>query len=294
MQVPVYPDDIKTHSFKRLAKTLQKKWPGLQPIQLSAAQELLAKGLGYLSFHDLMKKVENPPTNPEIPALAVIQIRISEATREKLNDDDVSPEAIASFASNLPFYVLSAYYSQAQATHAPQPKLNTTKSLLSSRQLETLVGHVKKQGGLRDNALMDFIVAGARSNQFLRLQRKHLTISATSLIVKTSHFAWTFPIQSSISRLASQRGADPAAFLFPSKDSNSRSMSSSEFNKLYKTWLKGCHLDARITPHSARLAIIKSVIENKSLDKDKIKRMIGHTLPPSILAIYKSVGINDA
>lgn len=106
MQVPVYPDDIKRHSFKRLAKTFQKKWPGNQRIRLSAAQEMLARGLGYLSYHALMKEAEVPPIHPVVPDLAVIQLRLTEAAQAELNHEDVSPSAISSFASDLPFYLV--------------------------------------------------------------------------------------------------------------------------------------------------------------------------------------------
>ncbi|MCC9009426.1 hypothetical protein [Pseudomonas putida] len=201
MQVPVYPHDIKRHSFKRLAKTFQKKWPGKQCIRLSAAQEVLARGLGYLSYHALMKEAE-----------------------------------------------VSAYRSPMQSTCAPAPKKHATKITLSSQQLDTLVGHVKARGSLRDNALMEAMVTGARSYDFLGLQKKHLTLTQSSLTVETNDFYWTFCVPSAIALLASQHGADPEEFLFPSKNSKSRPMSGSELNKLYKTWLEGCNLDSSSTP----------------------------------------------
>ncbi|WP_027906849.1 tyrosine-type recombinase/integrase [Pseudomonas taiwanensis] len=294
MQIPVYPDDIKRHSFKRLAKAFQKKWPGNQSIQLSLAQEVLARGLGYLSYHNLMKEAEKPPIHPVVPNLAVIQLRLSEVAQAELNHEDVPPSAISSFVSDLPFYVLSAYSNPTQLTRAPASKVRTKKIILSSRQLEILVKHVKSQGSLRDNALMDFVVTGARSHVFLKLQKKHLTLTPSSLTVETNDFTWTLPVPSAIALLASQHGADPEKFLFPSKNSESSPMSSNEFNKLYKTWLKGCYLDSYITSHSARLAIVKSAIADKTLDPNNIKRLMRHALPPMTLAIYKSLGIKDA
>ncbi len=48
MRVPVYPEDLLPQAaFKRLAKLIQKRWPGQSPVQLSFARETLSKGLGY-------------------------------------------------------------------------------------------------------------------------------------------------------------------------------------------------------------------------------------------------------
>ena len=56
MRVPVYPEDLLPQAaFKRLAKIIQKRWPGQSPVQLSFARETLSKGLGYANWTSPMK-----------------------------------------------------------------------------------------------------------------------------------------------------------------------------------------------------------------------------------------------
>jgi len=69
MRVPVYPEDLLPQAaVKRLAKLIQKRWPGQSPVQLSFARETLSKGLGYANYHDLMKKSVIWPRDAETPA----------------------------------------------------------------------------------------------------------------------------------------------------------------------------------------------------------------------------------
>ncbi|WP_158177969.1 hypothetical protein [Pseudomonas viridiflava] len=48
MRTPIFPSDLLADKgFKLIAKKLMKRWPGSKPIGLSAAREMLARGLGY-------------------------------------------------------------------------------------------------------------------------------------------------------------------------------------------------------------------------------------------------------
>lgn len=297
MQVPVYPDDIKGHSFKRLAKAFQKNWPGTQPLQLSLAQELLAKGLGYQSFHDVMKKAENSPCNPAVPIRADVQFSISEAIKAELDHGDVSPEAIVSFVSKLPLYVLSAYHIPAQSRRAPVSNISirkTPKLKLSSRELKTLVEYVASQGSLRDKALMEFIVAGARSHEFLGLRKKHISLSPEHLIAKKNEFVRALPLRSTLAMIGSCSEYNREDFLFPSSENNSKPMSSREFGTVFKAWIKACNLDSTATPHSARVSVIMSIMEDSSFNPSELKKLMSHMHSPALVSYYTSFEANGS
>ncbi|WP_350025764.1 hypothetical protein [Pseudomonas fulva] len=74
MRVPVYPEDLlRTGGFKRLAKTLQKKWCGSKHLTLSLAQELMAQGLGYQDLHDLQRSSKECQVDDSCPLIADLQ-----------------------------------------------------------------------------------------------------------------------------------------------------------------------------------------------------------------------------
>lgn len=60
MRVPLYPQDLKPgRGFKRIAKCIKRDWQGATPICLSHAQNLLARCLGYESYHEVLKAAES-------------------------------------------------------------------------------------------------------------------------------------------------------------------------------------------------------------------------------------------
>ena len=297
MQVPVFPDDIKSHSFKRLAKNFQKNWPGAQPIQLSLAQELLAKGLGYQGYHDLMKQAESCPENSAVPTQAAIQFNISEMAKAELSHSGVPPEAISSFASKLPLYVLSVYHTPARSYRAPASNIILKKTptfRFSPRELNILVEYVASQGSLRDNALMEFIVTGARPNEFLGLRKKHITHSSEHLTVKKGDFIRALPLRSTLAMVGSCNEYNRESFLFPSSGDNSKPMSNREFGRLFKAWTKACNLHSTVTPHSARVVVIRSLFESSAVDPRKLKELMNHKFHSTLLSYYKSIGANGS
>ncbi|WP_349970028.1 hypothetical protein [Pseudomonas caspiana] len=57
MIVPVFPADLERNSgMKRAARFLFKTWPGAVPIKHTEALDILARGLGYQSYHDVTKQ----------------------------------------------------------------------------------------------------------------------------------------------------------------------------------------------------------------------------------------------
>ncbi|CRM19659.1 tyrosine-type recombinase/integrase [Pseudomonas sp. 35 E 8] len=297
MQVPVFPDDIKRHSFKRLAKTFQKNWPGTQPIQLSLAQELLAKGLGYQGYHDLIKQSESYPDNSAAPSKTAIQFKISEMIRAELSHGGVPPKAISSFVSNLPLYVLSVYHTPARSYRAHAANTTTRKTpilKLSSRDLKILVGHVAIQGSLRENALIEFIVTGARSHEFLGLQKKHISASSEHLIAKKDDFVRALPLSSTLAMIGSGSEYNQEDFLFPSSINKAKPMSSRELSTLFKKWVIACNLNSTATPHSARVAVISSLIKDSSLSPSTLKDLMLHKHATTLLNYYESFAANGS
>ncbi|MBB4861727.1 hypothetical protein HNP46_000538 [Pseudomonas nitritireducens] len=55
MAFPISKIDLEGRGFSRLARFVHKNWPGQEPINLSFAQELLSRSLGYKDFHDLQQ-----------------------------------------------------------------------------------------------------------------------------------------------------------------------------------------------------------------------------------------------
>ncbi|OPA95595.1 hypothetical protein BFW88_07535 [Pseudomonas fluorescens] len=70
MRVPIYPQDLNSGSgFARLAKCLKRDWPGAEPIQLSEAQNLLARCFGYSDYHQVKSTT---PQDVSYPSLAYV------------------------------------------------------------------------------------------------------------------------------------------------------------------------------------------------------------------------------
>ncbi|MBD9609814.1 hypothetical protein [Pseudomonas sp. PDM08] len=113
MRVPVYPDDLfPKRGFNRLVKKLQRKWIGPTPLTLSAAREILAKGLGYRDYHDLKHSSETCQLGEVLPTEAEVRLGIVEAIKmnvyfgERIIKDDGD---LLRFVSFLPLTVLVAF-----------------------------------------------------------------------------------------------------------------------------------------------------------------------------------------
>ncbi|CRM89523.1 hypothetical protein [Pseudomonas sp. 22 E 5] len=73
MILPVFPVDLERHTgLKKAARVLFKTWPGLKPINHSQALSILAKGLGYKSYHHAKELSSSwPDARPGIEINAV-------------------------------------------------------------------------------------------------------------------------------------------------------------------------------------------------------------------------------
>lgn len=244
-----------------------------------------------------MKQAESYPDNSAAPTQAAIQFNISEMTKAELSHSGVPPEAISSFVSKLPLYVLSVYHTPGRSYRAPASNIairKTPKFKLSPKELNILVEHVASQGSLRDNALMEFIVTGARPHEFLGLQKKHIRLSSEHLIAKNDKFVQALPLRSTLAMISARNEYNREDFLFPSSGDSSKPMSNREFGRLFKAWTKACNLDSTVTPHSARVAVIRSLFENSAVDPRKLKELMSHKFHPALLNYYKSFGANGS
>ncbi|EXF94166.1 hypothetical protein HK44_010500 [Pseudomonas fluorescens HK44] len=135
MRVPVYPEDLLPQAaFKKIAKSIQKRWPGNSPVQLTLAHETLSKGLGYANYHDLIKESVICPWGAETPALSAVHAQITAAISSVLalaNDTSVPRSVLEPFVETLPLKALSTFKGAAsrgvEVTKSPMPDFNQTE-----------------------------------------------------------------------------------------------------------------------------------------------------------------------
>lgn len=85
MILPIFPSDLERHSgMKKAARFLFKTWPGVKPITHAQALDLLAKGLGYQSYHDVTKQESSwTEARPDVD-INVIDWNLSHAMSDEL------------------------------------------------------------------------------------------------------------------------------------------------------------------------------------------------------------------
>lgn len=134
MRVPVYPEDLLPRAaFKKLAKSIQKRWPGNSPVQLTLAQKTLCKGLGYANYHDLTKESAICPRDAETPTLCAVHAQVAAAISSVLdlaNDTSVPRNMLDVFVDTLPLKSLRTFKGAAsrgvevEVTKSPMPNFN--------------------------------------------------------------------------------------------------------------------------------------------------------------------------
>lgn len=87
MRTPIFPDDLAhNRGFKRVAKKIKQNWPFSQRLKLSAAFEILSRGLGYRNFNDVMSS-KCCPLMTHAPTLAQVRDGISTSIFEYLRPE---------------------------------------------------------------------------------------------------------------------------------------------------------------------------------------------------------------
>lgn len=113
MRVPIYPKDLMPQAaFRKLAKSIQNRWPGESPIQLSLAYETLSKGLGYADYHELRNASVIFPLEAGTPAESAVRAGIAAAISSVLalaNDSSVPRSALEPLVETLPLKALTIF-----------------------------------------------------------------------------------------------------------------------------------------------------------------------------------------
>lgn len=83
MRVPVSLSDLEYQSgFKRIAKVLSRDWPGVKPLDLSRAREILARAFGYSGYHDVVETAKTWGHGEAAPSIPQVQNSIGHAIIE--------------------------------------------------------------------------------------------------------------------------------------------------------------------------------------------------------------------
>ncbi|MGH8379522.1 tyrosine-type recombinase/integrase [Pseudomonas sp.] len=134
MRVPIYPEDLLPQAaFRKLAKSIQNRWPGKSPIQLSLASETLSRGLGYADYHELRNASVVCPLDAGAPSESAVRTQITAAISSVLalaNDSSVPRSVLEPFVETLPLKALRTFKGtasrgvQVQASKHPTPDFN--------------------------------------------------------------------------------------------------------------------------------------------------------------------------
>ena len=114
MRVPICQQDLIAGSgFKRLAKRLKRDWPGTEPLRLSEAQEILARCLGYGSYHEVAQSADMPQDNVDFPPLQTLMADVLFTLWEELfKDGRCGTFNLGELQANIynwPFLLLTVY-----------------------------------------------------------------------------------------------------------------------------------------------------------------------------------------
>jgi len=119
MRIPIYSEDLLTRGgFKRIAKKLQRQWPGQSSIKLWFAREILSKGMGYRDYHDVLMSSKTCQLGAIAPTEGQVRAGIISAMSNALRSDNnitIELEELQHFVETLPLYSLLAFKDQSGA-----------------------------------------------------------------------------------------------------------------------------------------------------------------------------------
>ena len=112
MRVPIFSKDLESgKGVLRLARCLQRDWPGKNQIKLSTAQNLMSRCLGYVDFHDV--RVSADCADPVFPSLEDVQAQSFATIKTEIakyyRPADISDEDIYARICKWPFIHLHAF-----------------------------------------------------------------------------------------------------------------------------------------------------------------------------------------
>ncbi|AVD91481.1 MULTISPECIES: tyrosine-type recombinase/integrase [Pseudomonas] len=282
MRVPVYPEDLlRTGGFKRLAKTLQKKWCGSKHLTLSLAQELMAQGLGYQDLHDLQRSSKECRADDPCPLIADIQrnvISVLEGVARAEQRDVVGQIELELMLRSLPFSALTAL-KRTQSASVQTTHLAAARSWLASHregmqraadlnsrsegpgltldQLESIVDAVSDSESLRDQALLGCVLSGLRLAELQSAKVNELRVDNGVLFNRRPHrralhLADATAIQQYI-KFSGLKGDD---YLFPNPGNHRSPMTSWSFDKTLSSWA----IKAGLAPSLVKVTQIRHLV----------------------------------
>ncbi|MBI6947605.1 hypothetical protein HX788_21690 [Pseudomonas edaphica] len=130
MRVPIHPDDLNPkYGFKRIAKKLQREWPGFSPIQLSFAREILSKGLGYRDYYDVVQssKKWQPQAVPSFKEEVNVALMSAISAAIRVDNTFVTPHSnLLALVRSLPLHTLVALRGDQSDKAGDYPLLETS------------------------------------------------------------------------------------------------------------------------------------------------------------------------
>ncbi|MBF8668314.1 hypothetical protein IR012_00850 [Pseudomonas putida] len=134
MRVPVYINDtLPNGTLAKSARLIKKFWPGLKPMLLLQARELLARGLGYRDQHDLAHSIRSEPLiEPvvgECPPLEMIQSNIIKIALTYLSENERNTAELSTLVGRLPLNKLTSI-----ASHCTSKNLNARAERLPAEE----------------------------------------------------------------------------------------------------------------------------------------------------------------
>ncbi len=258
MRVPVYPDDlIRNRGFKSLAKQLQQHWCGPAPISLADAQKALARGLGYLSLHDLSETSKVCQPGEPVPPEADVRQAIGSAIQATLQTgDELNLERLVNDLSLKKLVAFKRVQVSPGASHSLSPELaRGAQPGLSKEYVQTLEKILAESGSLRDRALFACMLGALRQNEFLSARMRHGDAVYGVKIRETKNVLDAIPDKhmSMFEQYIKTSKLSDGEYLFRAANAPGRPLSPYALRKICVSWAREADVDASlVTPHSVR------------------------------------------
>ncbi|MBX8521397.1 hypothetical protein K5D37_17165 [Pseudomonas cichorii] len=263
MRVPVYPDDlIRNRGFKSLSKQLQEQWYGSTPISLAEAQKVLARGLGYQSFHDLNEASKICSPDAPVPPEADVRQAIRSAIGTTLQPEALRPldqQKLERLVNDLSLKKLVAFRNvqvSPSAGHSPSSeRVSRAQSGLTKEHVHTSESILAESGDLRDRALLACMLGALRQNEFLLARMQHGAAVYGVKIRDTKKVLDAIPDRhrSVFEQYIKTSKLLDGEYLFRATNGPERPLSSEALRKICVSWARKADIDASlVTPHSVR------------------------------------------
>ena len=301
MRVPIYPEDLLPQAaFKKLAKTIQNRWPGRSPIQLSLAREALSWGLGYADYHNLRGASVVCPLDAETPAMRIVRAQIATSISSVLalvNDTSVPHSELEVYVDTLPLKALSTFKGPAsrgapiesEVPSEPCPPIRRRRKRLHARPLSpdvfihtaAIKQIVENSGSLRDQSLFSLLETGLRKDVILSAKASQV-ISLDTYVPSNEQMAIQItkakpPLllenTAVVERYIKEQNLSPDDYLFPSKD-RTQPMATEQLSQIFQSWVAQVIPPCpKLTTHTSRLGAMARLAASTPTSNLEIERM---------------------